>query len=909
MDEAAQLARSGDTAAAIARYQQWIRQDSSSLRKVALFNLAVLQSDAQALEDARQSYEAALALDAFFHQARLNLGSLLERMGRPDEALAAWRVTAESPTDGPAFLAGESAEPDNWPLRALNQIGRLLEQEKRFAEAEQVLLRSLQRDPRQIDVLQHYQHLRQKQLQWPITEPVPGVTMNDMLMAMSPLSMLAYSNDPALLLLAARNFVARKLQPAPAPLPPAPSWLHARLRIGYLSGDLCTHAVGLLLAEAMHAHDRSRVETFAFDYGPEDGTAHRRRLLAGFEHVHAVQSHSDEALAALIRSQEIDVLVDLHGLSQGLRAGVLARRPAPVQVTYLGFIGSTAMPWIDYVVGDAYALPPELAPYFSEKFLHLNSCFIPADRSRYAGIPALSRQSQGLPEDAVVFGAFNNSYKITRAMTDIWFDILNEVPASVLWLVDDNPEATASLRRYAAARGLAPERLVFSPRVATEPYLGRLRMMDLFLDCFPYNAGSTARDVLQMSTPLLTLSGRSFVSRMAGSLLRQLGLDELVTDSAAAYKASAVAWGLDAAARAALRGRVAQAVAAAPAAEQFTRALEAALQRAHSGQVPSLFAGDLDELARVTAGAAGRTGLAAGQGVGPGAAQRSPSLFNVSYQAAAGATPAGEVPRVLPYMVGYSEATYAAIEAPFLPLDHRQNERSDWQEYWPIRRFLLQEKLDDSAYYGFFSPRFTEKTGLNGHALLRYMEQVPGSVDVVLFSPQADMGAFFLSVFEQNEVFDPGFSAAAQQLCDSVGLAVNINTLMMDSRTVVFSNYFLARPVFWRRWLAVCERLFEVCEQQPALAQASGFVAPTTYRGGLQRKVFLMERVASLLLATEPRWRTQAYNPFKCAFSASKLGLAPADAVLSDALKIASDIQKYPEYMNQFSLIRNKFKA
>jgi hypothetical protein len=297
-----------------------------------------------------------------------------------------------------------------------------------------------------------------------------------------------------------------------------------------------------------------------------------------------------------------------------------------------------ALATLDVPAYPADALPPELAPYFSEKFLHLNSCFIPADRSRYAGIPALSRQSQGLPEDAVVFGAFNNSYKITRAMTDIWFDILNEVPASVLWLVDDNPEATASLRRYAAARGLAPERLVFSPRVATEPYLGRLRMMDLFLDCFPYNAGSTARDVLQMSTPLLTLSGRSFVSRMAGSLLRQLGLDELVTDSAAAYKASAVAWGLDAAARAALRGRVAQAVAAAPAAEQFTRALEAALQRAHSGQVPSLFAGDLDELARVTAGAAGRTGLAAGQGVGPGAAQPSPSLFNVSYQAAAGAT-------------------------------------------------------------------------------------------------------------------------------------------------------------------------------------------------------------------------------------------------------------------------------
>ncbi len=890
MDEATRLAQGGEIAAAIAVYKKWIDQDSSVLRKVALFNLAVLQSDALAWEDARQSYEMALTLDPLFHQARLNLGTLFERMGRANDALAAWRITAESAASA---SAADSAEQENWPLRALNQMGRLLEQEKRFAEAEQTLRLSLQRDPQQVDVLQHYQHLRQKQLRWPITAPVPGVTMNDMLMAMSPLSMLAYSNDPALLLLAARNFVARKLQPAPAPLPPAPVWRHARLRIGYLSGDLCTHAVGLLLAEAMHAHDRSRVETFAFDYGPEDGTAHRRRLLAGFEHVHAVQSHSDEALAALIRSQEIDVLVDLHGLSQGLRAGVLARRPAPVQVTYLGFIGSTAMPWIDYVIGDAYALPPELAPYFSEKFLHLDHCFVPADHSRYAGIPVLTRQSQGLPEDAVVFGAFNNSYKITRAMTDVWIDILKEVPGSVLWLVDDNPEATAGLRRYAVARGLAPERLVFSPRVATEPYLGRLRLMDVFLDCFPYNAGSTARDVLQMSTPLLTLSGRSFVSRMAGSLLKQLGLDELVTDSAAAYKAAAVAWGRDPVARAALRERVARAVAAAPGAEQFTRALEAALHRAHAGQVPSLFAGDLDELAGVAVSSSGRSASS----VSPDAAA----------QVAADAPAAAPVARVLPYMVGYSEATYAAIEAPFLPLDHRLNERSDWQEYWPIRRFLLEEKLDDSAYYGFLSPRFTEKTGLNGHALLRYMAEVPASIDVVLISPQADMGAFFLSVFEQNEVFDPGFSAAAQQLCSLAGLAVDISAITMDSRTVVFSNYFLARPAFWRRWLAVCERLFEVCEQQPALAQASGFLAPTTYRDGLQRKVFLMERVASLLLATEPRWRTQAYNPFKCAFSASRLGQAPADAVLSDALKIASAVQKYPEYMNQFSLIRNKF--
>ncbi len=870
IEQAAALVAGGQVARAIALYEGWIREDGTALRKVALFNLGVLQSGEQRLDAARASYEQALRIDPQFHQARLNLGSLLERMGHLDEAVATWQVSADSAVD-PRWE-------ENWSVRALNQIGRLLEQDKRLSQAQDALHRSLMLDPHQPDVQHHYLHLRQKQRQWPITQPVPGLGMNEMLMSMSPLSSLAYSDDPALLLLSARNFVARKLVPPPARAQAARRYRHERLRIGYLSGDLCTHAVGLLLAEVLAAHDRTAVETFAFEYSPQDGSAHRARLLGAFEHVHPVGALGDEQVAQLIQACEIDVLVDLHGLSSGLRAGVLALRPAPVQVTWLGFIGTTAMPWIDYVIGDHYTLPDALAPYFSEKFLRLDTCFLPADRQRYLEVPVRTRADEGLPEDAVVFGCFNNSYKINPSMADLWIRILERVPGSVLWLVDDNPEATRNFRNHVTRAGMDPGRVVFSPRAGTDHYLARLRLMDLFLDCFPYNAGSTARDALEMGTPMLTLSGRSFVSRMVGSALHHLGLHELITGDAQAYVETAVSLGNQPQRLQQLRQRVQEAVSSAPGAQAFTRSLERLLVQAHRGGDLQPYAGDLTLLpARSTA-------------------------------PVARAVRAIDARRVHPHVIGYSEATFSGIAPPWKPLDYRGNDRPDWQEYWPIRRFLMSEPLDEEAYYGFFSPRFTEKTGLDGAAVLRYVAQLPDDLDVILFSPQPDMGAFFLNVFEQNELFDPGFTAAAQRFCESAGLEVELGGLIMDSRQIVFSNYFLARPAFWRRWLALGEKLFNLCEQQPDLAAAMGLLAPTSYRDGITRKVFLMERLASLLLALEPAWRVHAYNTFRCAYSASRLNEFPGDAVVSDALKIAASTQKYPEFIHQFSKIRDKLR-
>jgi predicted O-linked N-acetylglucosamine transferase (SPINDLY family) len=582
------LMQQGQAQQAASLYQEWIAKDRTVLRKYALYNLAVLLSDLQDNEQARSAYEQALALDSEFHQARINLGSLLERMGQADLAIETWRYTASIAQADPAWE-------EDWSLRAMNQMGRLLEQQKQYAQAEDILRASLLRSPKQPDVLQHYLHLRQRQCHWPVTEPLPGVSMNDMLMAMSPLSMLAYSNDPAMQLLCARNFVSRKLNHVEKQLAPARGvYRHERVRIGYLSGDLCTHAVGLLLAQVFEHHDRSRFEVFAFDHSPEDGSAQRRRLLLAFEHVYLVRDRSDDEVAQLIRSCEIDVLVDLHGLSLGLRSGVLAQRPAPVQATYLGFIGTTAMPWIDYVISDACALPAQLAPYYTEQIVHLDGCFLPADAQRRQDIPKLSRAQEGLPEHGRVLGAFNNSYKINRPVVDLWVRILKAVPDSVLWLVDDNPEATRGLKEHLMAQGLSQDRLVFSGRAASQHYLGRLALMDLFLDCFPYNAGSTGRDVLLAGTPLLTLEGHTFVSRMGSSLLSHLGLHELVTRSPDEYVQRAIELCAQPSMLMDMRRRIADISASSSPGPEFTRGLEQALLDMHHGKVSQKFSDEID---------------------------------------------------------------------------------------------------------------------------------------------------------------------------------------------------------------------------------------------------------------------------------------------------------------------------
>lgn len=511
-------------------YRAWLAHSDSPARFVAHYNHGVLLAASGDLAGADAAYRHAFELNPRFHQARINAGLIAERQGQPARALQLWLdVAAEAAAiDGPI-------EARAFATIALNHVGRLEESRRQYAAAEAALAESLRLDPAQPDAIQHWVHVRQKQCVWPVYTPPAGMIVNQLIGATSPLAMLAMLDDPAMQWLAAETFVRRKYTRVDVrPLARQPR-RDGVMRIGYLSGDLCTHAVGLLLGDLLEAHDRQRCHVTAFDFSPEDGTAHRARLLRACDETVGIHALDDATAAQVIHDRGIDVLIDLHGLSSGARPGILARRPAPHIGTYLGFIGTTALPWVDFVVTDRWTMPESVTPYVTERPLYIDGSMIPLGENPITSC-RFTRESVGLRDDAVVLASFNNVYKLTPSMFACWLRILRQLPQTQLWMLDDNPWATSTLRAHAASAGIDANRLVVASRSTHAEYRQKLTLADVYLDTYPYNAGSTARDVLDAGVPLVTLSGRTPVSRMAGSLLHAAGLDELVADSVEGYE-------------------------------------------------------------------------------------------------------------------------------------------------------------------------------------------------------------------------------------------------------------------------------------------------------------------------------------------------------------------------------------
>jgi predicted O-linked N-acetylglucosamine transferase (SPINDLY family) len=530
---AAVLQESGQLPAAIALYRTWIEHTPSPLAYAACFNLAVVLSNAGDDAGAEVVLRRAIAQNPHFVEARLNLGTLLERTGRPDDALAMWKSILSDPIE-PDIKTNTTLY-----IQTLNNLGRLLEIQKRYPEAEAMLAVSLRVDPQQANVMTHWVHLRQKQCEWPVYAGLEHISVATMMEGTSALAMLSASADPAMQLAAAKRFVNEKINAAVAPLTGAHGYGHNRLRIGYLSSDFCSHAVSILTAELYELHDRSKFEVYAFSWSREDGSPIRARVVKAMDHYIRIDKLSDEQAARTIRAHEIDILVDLHGLTLGARPQILAYRPAPVQLTYLGFPGSTGLPGVDYVIADEFLITPEMTEHFTEKPLYLPDCFQINDRQR-AIAPKPTRASVNLPEDAFVFCSFNNNFKFTPDLFEVWMNILRRVPNSVLWLVADYPEVRENLFRYAEQAGIDRNRLIFNTRAVPAEYLARYQLADLFLDTFPFNAGTTASDALWAGLPLLTCAGQTFSSRMAGSLLRAVDLPQLITHSFADYEEKAV---------------------------------------------------------------------------------------------------------------------------------------------------------------------------------------------------------------------------------------------------------------------------------------------------------------------------------------------------------------------------------
>ena len=530
---AAVLQESGQLPAAIGLYRAWIEHTPSPLIYAACFNLAVVLSNSGDDAGAEVVLRKAIAQNANFVEARLNLGTLLERTGRPDEALAMWTAILNDPIE-PDIKSNRTLY-----LQTLNNLGRLLEIQKRYPEAEAMLATSLRVDPQQANVMTHWVHLRQKQCEWPVYSGLEHISVATMMEGTSALAMLSASADPAQQLAAAKRFVNEKINAAVAPLTGQHGYGHQRLRIGYLSSDFCSHAVSILTAELYELHDRSKFEIYAFSWSREDGSPIRARVVKAMDHYIRIDKMTDEQAARTIRAHEIDILVDLHGLTLGARPQIIAYRPAPVQLTYLGFPGSTGLPGIDYVIADDFLITPEMEPYFTEKPLRLQDCFQINDRQRaIAATP--TRASVNLPDDAFVFCSFNNNFKFTPDLFSVWMNILRRVPNSVLWLVADYPEVRENLYRYAEQAGIDRNRIIFNSRAVPAEYLARYQLADLFLDTFPFNAGTTASDALWAGLPLLTCAGQTFSSRMAGSLLRAVDLPQLITHSFADYEDKAV---------------------------------------------------------------------------------------------------------------------------------------------------------------------------------------------------------------------------------------------------------------------------------------------------------------------------------------------------------------------------------
>jgi len=385
--------------------------------------------------------------------------------------------------------------------------------------------------------------------------------------------------DSAPLQLQCARLYSQEEFPAAPPLWKGERYRHERLRIAYLSADFADHPVAHLIAGVLEGHDRDRFETFGISLvqDPASSPMHQR-LKAAFDHFHDASGAIDLEVASLLRNLEIDIAVDLTGHTRGGRLGILALRPAPIQVNFLGFTGTSGASYVDYLIGDGIAIPQGEDRHFSEHIIRLPHSFLPNDDRQRVAAQTPERRDLGLPHAGIVYCAFNNTYKLNPRMFDVWMRLLRETPGSVLWLRGEGA-VRANLAREAAARGVEPERLIFAPRVASmDAHLARYRPADLFLDTLPYGAHATARDALWAGLPVLTCTGGAFATRVAASLLHGLELPELVTTNLEEYAERALALAHSPARLAELRDKLAHQRATSPvfATDRYRRHLESA---------------------------------------------------------------------------------------------------------------------------------------------------------------------------------------------------------------------------------------------------------------------------------------------------------------------------------------------
>jgi protein O-GlcNAc transferase len=534
--------------------------------------------------EAIASYDRALALRPNYAEAHYNRGSAFKELGRNVDALASFdRALALMPKH----------------VEALFSRGDVLHELKRHAEAIASYEQAIALKP---DHPYAFSGLAESALalcDWArVDELVTRLTqlVSEGTAIVNPFTLIRLSDDAALHRRCATAFIADKIgAPRPA-LWSGRRWSHDKLRVAYLSADFHSHATAFLIAELLERHDRGRFEVHGISFGRDDGSDIRRRLVRAFDRFHDVRASSNVEVARALKDLEIDIAVDLKGYTQDSRAEILSHRPAPIQVNYLGYPGTMGADFIDYIIADPIVLPFDRQPFYAEKIVQLPDCYQVNDRQRAIAQTTLTRSTAGLRDEGFVFCCFNNNYKITARMFDVWMRLLQGAPGSVLWLLRENAGAEANLRREAQVRGVDPGRLVFAGRLKVDQHLARHRLADLFLDTLPYNAHTTASDALWAGLPVLTCQGEAFAARVASSLLTAVGLPQLVTTNLADYEALAVALAQDAHRLGDIRAKLAHNRATEPLfdTDRFRQYLEAAYLRmwdiCQRGEAPRSFA-------------------------------------------------------------------------------------------------------------------------------------------------------------------------------------------------------------------------------------------------------------------------------------------------------------------------------
>jgi predicted O-linked N-acetylglucosamine transferase (SPINDLY family) len=574
--------------------------------------------------EALQSFERARALDPASEPAQRGLGDALLDLGRPVEAVAAQEAALRLGTQraqtlishGDALRAlgryaaavasyDESLQLDPRNATAFCDRAHTLllwtdRGSDRVAEALACYTQALEINPDIPIVPGTLAYQQMCQGDWSVRAPAasPAQILRAVragVPACAPFAFLSISDDAATQLQCARAFTRHQLG-ASLRERPRPRYGHGRVRIAYISADLRAHAVSYLLAGVFEQHDRARFEVTAIALRPPEESVTGTRVRAAFDRFLDVSAMNDREIVDLVRGLEIDIAIDLTGYTKGFRPQLLAAGVAPIQVSYLGYPGTMGGSFIDYLIADDFVVPEERRTHYAEATAYLPECFQANDDRRVMAERRLTRAEQGLPEAALVLCCLNNSHKINRAMFDVWMRLLERMPHAVLWLLSHEREVQDHLRREAASRGIDPARLVFAERMPYPEHLARLGLADLFLDTLPFNAGTTASDALWAGVPVLTCAGDAYAARMAGSLLRAVGLPELITTSLSDYESLALRLAAEPALLAAWRARLAANRRSTPLFDtaRFTAHLEAAYlemwRRHERGEAPSTFA-------------------------------------------------------------------------------------------------------------------------------------------------------------------------------------------------------------------------------------------------------------------------------------------------------------------------------